>query len=679
MNRNRRRQVPEKQPLPGESLDERREAGIRDHPANLLIEDRRIAEPRLLRQLQQFLVGNAAPQEKRQPRRELDIADPVRPVGLPSGADPTRSRSRNSGLTSRRRSAAFDAFVESTVLASGPIEREHRLDIGVHDRTAIRAPRQRPEDRSGASRFVRPGRRRAPAQACRSLAWPAGAVSACGLREDRAADENALPARRLSRTGRIVRTGDLDAAQVGARPLLRDVHAGGVGSQERQAHRLRERSSLLDEGDLDVARAGLHRHAHFPVAVGPIPQLLALPVSASAAAPPRRRPGRLPSSAALRGGRPRLTVGSVRRAGGCIIRVVGSRLLGRRRRRRVDAGQREQLDPLAVDAHLELLRLRVDRHLFVEIARQLDANRVLRVHRERVVDGRAAARAEQLAGQAIVLGEIVGDPEIVDGRKRRRGSDRRAADLLRRRQIPLHQRRRQLQYAGNVVEAVARVVGRKQRRRRRCGDRAGRGRRSGIRCGSAGGAARFVPDSDAAWRRDRARLRATPGTRRGCLDRDAACRPAASDRPASSARRLPRFCASSLTWLRSRVSNATGTVPRCFCGWLWQPRQFLLRNADCASIAGCPAARTGVYSNRREAGRYPACHQERAEDEGSCLHLSGIVARNGPWRLHKSRSHPRPAGARDEKGLVPLFVVGAPSPAWARRCSAHRFKTRRSG
>ena len=130
----------------------------------------------------------------------------------------------------------------------------------------------------------------------------------------------------------------------------------------------------------------------------------------------------------------------------------------------VDAGQREQLDPLAVDADLELLRLRVDRHLFVEIARQLHANRVLRVHRERVADRRAAARAEQLAGQAIVLREIVGDAEIVDGRQRRRRADRRAADLLRRRQIPLHQRRRQLQHARNVVEAVARVVGRKKRR-----------------------------------------------------------------------------------------------------------------------------------------------------------------------------------------------------------------------
>ena len=32
------------------------------------------------------------------------------------------------------------------------------------------------------------------------------------------------------------------------------------------------------------------------------------------------------------------------------------------------------------------------------------------------------------------------------------------------------------------------------------------------------------------------------------------------------------------------MSNATGTAPRCFCGWLWQPRQFRLRNADGASI-----------------------------------------------------------------------------------------------
>ena len=263
---------------------------------------------------------------------------------------------------------------------------------------------------------------------------------------------------------RIVRAGDLDAAQVGARPLFRDVHAGGIGSQEREAHGFRQRRRLLDEGDLHVARAGLHRHTHFPVAVGAIPQLLALPVSAPAPAASRRRPRRLPSSAALRRGGPRLAVIGSRRAGGRVIRVVGSRLLGRRRRRPVDAGEREQLDPLAVDAHLELLRLRVDRHLLVEIARQLHANRVLRVHRERVGDRRPAARPEQLSGQAIVLREIVGDAEIVDGRKRRRCPDGRAADLLRRRQIPLHQRRRELQHARDVVEAVARVVGRKKGR-----------------------------------------------------------------------------------------------------------------------------------------------------------------------------------------------------------------------
>jgi hypothetical protein len=68
--------------------------------------------------------------------------------------------------------------------------------------------------------------------------------------------------------------------------------------------------------------------------------------------------------------------------------------------------------------------------------------------------------------------------------------------------------------------------------------------------------------------------------------------PAGGMTPARIFRTTPSHVfASALTFPRLRVSNATGTVPRCFCGWLWQPRQFRLRNADGASRVCCPAAR----------------------------------------------------------------------------------------
>ena len=82
--------------------------------------------------------------------------------------------------------------------------------------------------------------------------------------------------------------------------------------------------------------------------------------------------------------------------------------------------------------------------------------------------------------------------------ERRRRADREPADLVRGREIALEQRRRQLQHAGDVVEAVARVVGRQELATRRRRGRAGREPRCGTRRGSGGGTARCGRDSGAA-------------------------------------------------------------------------------------------------------------------------------------------------------------------------------------
>src|SRR5262249_40377855 len=101
--------------------------------------------------------------------------------------------------------------------------------------------------------------------------------------------------------------------------------------------------------------------------------------------------------------------------------VIGRRdgLRGWRRRRSSGAWKSEQLDAFAVDAHLEVLRLDIDRHLLVQITRQLNTYRVIRIHRKRVANRRAASRTKQLSWQPLVLREIVGNTEVVDIRERR--------------------------------------------------------------------------------------------------------------------------------------------------------------------------------------------------------------------------------------------------------------------
>ena len=107
---------------------------------------------------------------------------------------------------------------------------------------------------------------------------------------------------------------------------------------------------------------------------------------------------------------------------------------------------------------------------------------------------RAAARADRHAFRRRILIELVGDAvQIAVGRRRR--SEREPATLSRGVEIALEQRRRQLQHAGDVVEAVAdrRSAAARRRRRRAPADR---GPRSDTRRDSGGGTARCGPDSD---------------------------------------------------------------------------------------------------------------------------------------------------------------------------------------
>ena len=66
--------VAQMQPLPGEIRDERVGPRVGKHALHLLQQHRGISQPAPLREVEQLIVGNAAPQEKGQTRGQLDIA-----------------------------------------------------------------------------------------------------------------------------------------------------------------------------------------------------------------------------------------------------------------------------------------------------------------------------------------------------------------------------------------------------------------------------------------------------------------------------------------------------------------------------------------------------------------------------------------------------------------------------
>ena len=103
--RTRGSQVPQIEPLAREVGDERFGLGTREHPLHLPLQRRRPAERARRRQVQQFIVGDAAPQEEREPRGQFDVAHAVR-RSRPLRLLGSRSiRNRNSVLASTARSA----------------------------------------------------------------------------------------------------------------------------------------------------------------------------------------------------------------------------------------------------------------------------------------------------------------------------------------------------------------------------------------------------------------------------------------------------------------------------------------------------------------------------------------------------------------------------------------------
>ena len=261
-----------------------------------------------------------------------------------------------------------------------------------------------------------------PTPACRSQGPVAGReLTARRCRRSVAGRKAAASRGRGSAVGRKPargreRPGDGDAAQVRLHP---GVAAGDarIGPQVGLAQRLGVRRGLPHERHPQLARPRPDRQAELPVAID-----VPLPVA--------------PRTALV-----------------AVARPVGGR-----------PADGEGPHQHAVQAHLHRVRHLEDGEVVAGVAGEADAEVVLRVLGERVAERAAAAGAERHARHPVVLRQVAREAEHLGGGRGGGAPDRHAGDLARGREVALEQGRRDPEHSRDVVEAVARAVGRQQLR-----------------------------------------------------------------------------------------------------------------------------------------------------------------------------------------------------------------------
>ena len=90
--------------------------GIGQHAAGLLLEHSRLVQLALDRHVEQRIVGNAAPQEEREPRREFEIADAIR-LALDGVRRLALEAEHEPRIDEHTRETLFDAGIEPTGLS----------------------------------------------------------------------------------------------------------------------------------------------------------------------------------------------------------------------------------------------------------------------------------------------------------------------------------------------------------------------------------------------------------------------------------------------------------------------------------------------------------------------------------------------------------------------------------
>ena len=249
-----RLEVPQPQPLTHEVVDERSRTGICEETSGLLLEHGRVTELPTHRDVQQFVVRDAAPQEERQPGREFHIADAVGRVR----EEPRRvtlDAEQEVGVHEHPFERELNTGVEVPLAPPGRIELHQGRHFAVTDRPAIGPAGQPRENAARARRFVR--RRGGPA------------------------DQNFAPTRRIARAVERIRTADrdlLDARvlviafidETAVAAVARLQHAFGFGQppDERHAH-----GSLTRLGGKPDFQPGIPRvHVVLPLGIpGDVP------------------------------------------------------------------------------------------------------------------------------------------------------------------------------------------------------------------------------------------------------------------------------------------------------------------------------------------------------------------------------------------------------------------------
>src|SRR5207247_5346097 len=175
--------VPQEEPLPGEVVHERAGAVVGEEPAHLLLQHLRMPQLASDRDVEQFVVRNAAPDEEGQARGQLDVAEPIRDGGRGLWRilfDSEQEVDRDQNPSKRR----LDAALEAALSPSRVIEREKRLNLVVAQRPAVCTASEPLENaRRAGLLFGRPLRR---------------------------AHENPAPAWRVAGTSRRMRTSSVD-------------------------------------------------------------------------------------------------------------------------------------------------------------------------------------------------------------------------------------------------------------------------------------------------------------------------------------------------------------------------------------------------------------------------------------------------------------------------------------
>ena len=225
-------QIAQVQPLAREVGDQRLGPRIGHHPAHLPRQHLGPAEPAFVGQLQQLVVGDAAPEEERQTRGQLEVVDVERAARrlvrrLPFSAEDKGRRGQDAA---ERKS---DPALERARAAPLAVERQQSLSFVGRQRPSVRPAGHRREDPGGARLLVRGARGSA----------------------------NEQPRARWVGRLRAVE-GPLDRDRLDVRGALRIKGIREVADETLQPIRLEQRRHLLEEGGGHGVPAGLDRQAH---------------------------------------------------------------------------------------------------------------------------------------------------------------------------------------------------------------------------------------------------------------------------------------------------------------------------------------------------------------------------------------------------------------------------------